>query len=270
MSSQTNPVFYFPFKRLVWKLLIDESSSVLVAELRDEENREVNFAAIDLIHKKLSWSSLPIKEKWWLGLEALQNGLVLLHGYKDIQNPEHQGLYMFDVQAGKPLWEKSVYTFVRFWEGSVLVYDPQIPDRQYMKLSPKEGNIVGEMNEEEVLQMLSKKPREERFNIANSHHYTPENKYFEKISGFIEAFTGKKPEGALDYLEYQRKIIASFYLKEGEKTVNYLLVVNEDGRVMYLEQIGSEVKGIGLDTFFLYKDLLIFVKNKEELVIFEI
>lgn len=267
MPSQNKSPFYFPFKGLVWKLMIDHHSSVLAVEWRDDDHREVNFSAIDLGSKKVLWDRLPVKEEWWSGLEEARYGKIILHGYKDKQNPEHQGIIVFDIQSGKYLWQNETLTFFALEEKYLLAYDPSLPERTYLKLDPANGNFLGELSEDELVKQFTQSGEETSF-ILNSTHYPEENKHLEKISAFIEAFAGKTASGGVDYLEYNQQIIVSFYVKEGEKLVNYLLVVSGEGEILLQEQMGTGIKGIGLDTFFLYKDLLIYVKNKKELVIF--
>jgi hypothetical protein len=45
--------------------------------------------------------------------------------------------------------------------------------------------------------------------------------------------------------------------------------MDEEGEVKYKECIGKNLKGIALDTFFIFGDLLVFVKDKKELIIFK-
>jgi hypothetical protein len=156
-----------------------------------------------------------------------------------------------------------------FGKNRIIAYDPEESERTYSQLDLNNGNILGYIGESELSIELAGK-KEENFYLRNSSHYNTENKFLGKIAGFVFALSNKQPEGPMDYLEYKGKIIVSFYTKEGEKLVNYLLVVNEEGNILLLDQIGTEISGIGLDTFFLYKDLLIFIKNKKELVIFEL
>jgi hypothetical protein len=47
---------------------------------------------------------------------------------------------------------------------------------------------------------------------------------------------------------------------------NYLIVLTADGDVVMNEKAGENLKGIGIDTFFLLEGSLFFVKNKCELV----
>lgn len=266
MSPQNKSTIYFTYKGIVWKLLADPESSLLILESRDEETRQVNFAAIDLETQQQLWNSLSLKESWWAGLEEVKYGYVVLHGYKDIQNPEHQGIYVFDARTGKPVWENSEFAFFSLDEGGLIAYDPLSPERVYKRFNMKSGVLEQELTESDIVLQWNKRQSDSKF-LQNPSHYTVESTYFEKIANFIKVFTGLKPETALDYLEYNSKIMVSFYSKVGEKMVNYLLVVDEEGEILYNETIGAELNGIGLDSFFLFKEQLIFVKNKKELVI---
>jgi hypothetical protein len=266
LSPQNKSTIYFTYKGIVWKLLADPESALLFVETRDEASRKADFAAIDLSTQKQLWNSLSVKESWWVGLEEAKNGYVILHGYKDIQNPEHMGVFVFDGKTGTSIWENSTYTFVSLNENQLLAYDPSSSEKVFKRFSIADGKELETLSETEF-GVVSDDIKKQVTVIQNPLHYTIENMYFDKIAKFVEAYSGLQPETALDYLEYKNKIIVSFYSKVGEKMVNYLLVVNEEGEILYNESIGSELNGIGLDSFFLFKELLIFVKNKKELVI---
>jgi hypothetical protein len=74
----------------------------------------------------------------------------------------------------------------------------------------------------------------------------------------------------VDYLEHKSKIIVSFYSTEAEKLVNYILVTDEEGQILFQDTIAEGLSTVALESFFLWKDQLIFIKNRKELVIFEL
>jgi hypothetical protein len=47
---------------------------------------------------------------------------------------------------------------------------------------------------------------------------------------------------------------------------NYLIVLTSEGDVLLHEKAAENLKGIGIDTFFLLEGSLFFVKNKCELI----
>ncbi|MBX9851603.1 MAG: DUF4905 domain-containing protein [Cytophagaceae bacterium] len=233
----------------------------MALELRKEENREVSFSCIQLSDKKTLWQCVTLPEKWWVSITAFEKGMILAHGYKDPQNPEPKGIYALD-ENGKLLWENQQYNFVASDDDFLVVADIT-EENKYKRLNPKTGKEMG-VFDEPVKIFRPRNP------TIHSNHYSAENIYFSRLSSFILTFTGKTAEASVEYLEHKEKIIISFYAKESEKLVNYLLVINQEGTEEFKEVINEDGKGIALESFFVFNDLLIFIKNKKELVIIEL
>jgi hypothetical protein len=105
--------------------------------------------------------------------------------------------------------------------------------------------------------------------VVRPHHYPDGHPYFETVKTFLNQKFNLSPTSALEYLEHDSLIFISCYLHERELT-NYLFVCSSDGTLLLKEKLGEHLKGIGLDTFFILSGCLIFVRNKGELVSYEI
>jgi hypothetical protein len=267
VAQQNKSIISFPFKGIIWKLSLDISEKLLVLELRNEEDRSVNFAGVDLIKKSLVWQDVKVETSWWTGLEEAAEGRVYLHNYKDPQNPEHEGIIVLNGRNGKEIWRDSGKTFLALSEGYIVASEGNDDNRKYYKLDSKTGKPAGELDTKGLFKARSTKARQSE-NLLNSFHFSFENAHFSKIAGFVKQIMDAEPVQALDYLEYGEQVIISFYLYTPEGLMNYLLVIDEEGAVKYKECIGTRLKGIAMDTFFIFEDLLIFVKEKKELVIF--
>ena len=77
------------------------------------------------------------------------------------------------------------------------------------------------------------------------------------------------PVACIEYLEIKDLIIVSVFLKD-EGLANYLYAFDANGEVLIHEKLGEVLKGVALDTFFLYSGHLIYVKNKNELISYKI
>jgi hypothetical protein len=51
---------------------------------------------------------------------------------------------------------------------------------------------------------------------------------------------------------------------------NYLYGLSASGEILIKEKLGESLKGVGLDTFFIFSGHLIFVKSKNELISYKI
>jgi peptidoglycan/LPS O-acetylase OafA/YrhL len=95
--------------------------------------------------------------------------------------------------------------------------------------------------------------------------YYQETTHFETVKAFLSVKYQISAISVIEYLEYRSLLFISCYVA-GIDLANYLLVLNGDGEILLKEKIGGQLKGIGVDTFFILSGYLIFVKNGRELV----
>jgi hypothetical protein len=93
---------------------------------------------------------------------------------------------------------------------------------------------------------------------------------FETVKKFIAIRMQKLPLLGVEYLEHAAFIFVSFYFGEPGSLTNLLACFTRSGNIVWQEEIGTNLKGIGVNTFFVVSDYLFFVKNKSELVTFRI
>jgi len=250
---------------MVWKILCNSSSPIIAVELRDHEVREVSFVLIDTEKGKIVWQGNNADELWWTGIEALKDNRLFLHGYKDIQFPEHKGLWAFS-EKGIKLWADKELIFLGFSEDRLYGFKNGEGDsKRFYQLDAGTGKIKKEIGAKEAMSILN--IADANSNVRNPSHYKVDNQYFPRLAFFIQHITGREAVIAIDYLEYKNKIIFSFYTIDNEKLSSRIVLVSEDGIKEEEELTGTELSGIGIDTFFVFRDILFFVKNKKELVL---
>jgi Domain of unknown function (DUF4905) len=266
MPAQNNSLVSFPFESLIWKISVDTHNNILVLELRDHNNRSVDFAAIDLKTNKILWHGVKLEETWWLGLDTCYHGRVFLHTYKDPQNPEHEGILALESKTGKMIWKDAGKTFYQISREQLIVTEGEEESRKYISVEPSTGKAGHELSLKEVLKIASDKKEHDGGKIQNPFHFSAEHPYFLKIADFIKEITGEQAVVAADYMENGEQVIISFYLYNTEGLSNHLIVVNEEGQVIFRACIAAHIKGIGFDTFFVFEKTLLFIKEKKELI----
>lgn len=106
-------------------------------------------------------------------------------------------------------------------------------------------------------------------NVSRLSFYPKSNEHFATLKEFVEAVTEKKVlEAGIEYLEFETAVILSYYAKD-KAMANYLLVTDHQKQVLLHECIGQDLKGIGQDTFIVSNNKLIFVKDKQQLFIYQ-
>jgi hypothetical protein len=128
--------------------------------------------------------------------------------------------------------------------------------------TPVYNSIVLSVKSEEKKQMPN-------MTLASPSHYSETSPYFPTIFKFLYRLLGIEAQKAVDYLEISNKIIISYYIYREKSFQNYLLVTNRDREIL-LNDLIAETEGLGIDTFTVKSDTLLYVKNETQFIGYEL
>ena len=100
-------------------------------------------------------------------------------------------------------------------------------------------------------------------------HYPEDSPYFPAIFKFLYRLIHIEAQKGVDYLEIGNKIVISYYIYSNKLFQNYLLVITHDRQILLNDFIAT-TEGIGIDTFTLQSDTLLYVKNENYFVGYEL
>lgn len=249
----------YQFTGAVWNIVAHSERAVLIIEARDEESKTVRFSAFDISSDTFLWKDFELEEKWWVGVSAAMDNVVLFTVYLDRQNPDRKSVVALDLITTNMLWWRNNFAYSAVSENVVQGTDTQAGMR-FLPLNLRTG---------EPLEFRGELPGKENFLLRRPLQYLQESGHFETVAQFLKMRLGVQAVSAIEYLETGGFVVMSFYVNGGS-LANYLIVVDEAGTTYLSEKIGEQLKGIGLDTFFLFAGYLIFVKNKRELVSYKL
>ncbi len=198
---------------------------------------------------------MSFDEPWWISMRAASEDILLLTVYSDTANPDKKSVIAYDIAEQRMVWWQNGFSVTSVNNTHVIGVDARFPEK------------------ESVLELISGKPDPEidfhledlqNFPVIRPFQYNEGTTHFATVSDFLNARWGIVPVATIEYLEIESLIIASVFLKE-EGLANYLYVFDTDGELLTKEKLGEGLKGVGLDTFFVFSGYLIFVKNKNEL-----
>jgi Domain of unknown function (DUF4905) len=137
------------------------------------------------------------------------------------------------------------------------------PDKTYLLfLSLEDGNVVDHTVQQNDWTHTN--------DSVQPFQYLDGEPDFETVKNFLTSKRQTTPRLGAEYLEHADRIIISYYTGDPAAFVNRLVIFNSLGECLYQEEIGTNLKGIGINTFFIVSNYLFFVKNKTELVTFRI
>jgi len=225
-------------------------------EIRDELSRQVSFSAINLLTGKVLWENIRPEKSWWLGLVGIFDEYLILHKYSSQQKPEPEGLLILNIQTGEVIQRLDNWVFFDFKDNTLVVYQVEnnFPIYKNIDLSKKVHSTI-----------------ESYHLVAPSSviHYPEESPHFPTIFKFLYRLLGIEAQKAVDYLEISNKIIISYYIYREKSFQNYLLVTNREREIL-LNDLIAETEGVGIDTFTVKSDTLLYVKNETQFIGYEL
>jgi hypothetical protein len=255
--------FSFTFSGNLWNIALDDANGWLVAEVRDATTRHVSFSAVNLPDYRLQWKDYSPDPSWWLGIAGLYQGILLLHKYAGSQRPETTGIVAIEVSTGQIRWQHAEWALLRTDGESLILHRTgadQLPLYQQIDLFSGQVQAIIPLPPEPLSPLLLP-------DVQYPWHYTEESPYFQPIARFLSRQLGISPLKAVDYAEFRGLIVVSYYICEAHSPLsNRIIVLDDQARILLHEPVASQLSGIGLDTFLIRKDSLIFVREKKELL----
>ena len=255
MTGRPRFNFSHRFTGVVWNTVAMPESSILLLEIRDHQQKSVSFSALHYQENKFLWRDFRLEESWWVNLAAASGDVVLFTIYLETQNPDKKGILAYGLSDQKLRWWNNDFSLTSVERDRVTGFSSRFGAKKIaLDLhSGQEVPVTPDASEPGVHALI------------RPVQYAEGTPHYETVKTFLSQKLTLLPVRALEYLEYESLIMISYYISH-EGLANYLLVMDKNGNVLLHEKLGEQLKGIGLDTFFMLSGCLFFVKNSEELV----
>jgi hypothetical protein len=250
--------FLLRFEGLVWNLLATDD--ILLVEVRNQDKKQVSFSAFSMTENSFVWKERILEENWWVNASAITSDKVIFTVYMDTNNPDKKGIVVYSLNDLTLLWWNNDFSLSEIGSDSVKGFTS--------KLGLKE--VVLDLSTGAIKDHSVFKPSRATSSLEKPVQYTEGSPHFETVQKFLADRLNFPAVFALEYLETGGNIIISCYSQEEAGLANYLFVLSAEGKVLLKEKLDGPLKGIGLDTFFMLKGCVIFVRNRVELVSYKI
>ena len=253
-------VINYNFQGKIWNTTF--SNDYCVLEIRDESTRQVSFACINLFTGNVLWENLRPEKSWWLSLVGIFDEYLILHKYLSNQKPEPEGLLILDVETGEIVKRIENWIFFNFQRPILKIYQLENNEPIYKMVDLPPASDIRNISD-------NTPTTTEKSNHLTSEtsptHYPEDSPHFPTIYKFLYRLLNIDAVKAVDYLEISNKIVISYYIYRDKSFQNYLLVTNR-AREILLNDLIAETEGIGIDTFIVKSDTLLYVKNQTKFV----
>jgi len=239
----------YQFKSPVWRLEIDAHSQTLFAEIRDQDDKKVFFASVNLESGKVNFDELQTEERWLTGIEAGYKGVLLLHNYQTESGPAHKGLIAFDGESGSLVWNNYTHAFDHLSVNGPVIYDTRMQPRMLYLADIKTGRTI-RLYEPSI-------DVEEVVNIILPEVISTD--LLETLPIPVVPFGN-----TAHYLEHNNLRIVSLHaIAEG--TLQQWLYIMDGANIIYEDILNTDIQKLQPESFLIHGDQLICLKNKSEL-----
>ena len=109
-EKQLKPAWQFNAGALIWRILFT-SNNLIIGETRNQVAKSTSFFCINAHSGKPVWGKIEFGEPWWIGIEAIYDRWLILHGFTRPDMPEHKGIRIVELSSGKLLWKNAELSY---------------------------------------------------------------------------------------------------------------------------------------------------------------
>lgn len=259
-------------KKQIWRIIIDENER-LILETRDVASKEVFFQCYNLPDGKKIFTDFQFEEKSWIGIEAVYNNIIFLHKYEKPDMPVHRGVIAFDIPTKKILWENQSLAFLFTLDGKIYCFSQGFEGRTFYALDAVSGEIIENLGENYLLanELRAKSEYEKDWN-----NYSYPEKLTNAETGIqntvSKILSGKKIIEDAEFLVAGDLCMINFHTSPGGNLYdnNFMAFQIETGKIIHSELLNSKSTSFYTDSFFIYKNFLFLLKEKNEVKIFKL
>jgi len=252
-------------KKQIWRILISETDN-LVLEERDPKTKEVFFSCYDLLTKAKIFSNFQFEEKSWIGIEAVENDIIIFHYYRKPDMPQHKGFFAFSAKEKKILWKNDMYTYFFSDEEKIIAFIQQFEGKSFVEIDLMTGEQLRNLGED--FNQVNSMKQETQAKKSYAGYLFPEvfnplndDPQFDCIRNSVFAFSFS---GQVEYLKEGGFLYFTFHEKKDDKFTQHFYIWNTvDNSLFFSAVLNKNIPNYAVDSFFIYKKFLFLIKEKQ-------
>jgi len=268
-------IYRFDNKRQIWRIIPTKEGKLIIEE-RELENKQVYFHCLFLDSGKKILSNFQLDDKFWVGIEAVQDDIIFFHKFAKPDMPKHRGIFAFDLSKKELLWQNPELIFLFVIGNKLYAYKEKFEGRNYYSINSVNGEMIEDIGEN--YQQINNLRNESSMEAIKDGYLFPEDFELEpaienSASEFIKSL--RKDFVILGKIEYILKnnlLMLSFHEANSKGSLNNLFkaVDLSTGKYILEEVINKETSLFLTDSFFVKNDFLFLLFGKTRLVVYKI
>lgn len=271
-KNRLTPAWTYRASGIIWRLLVD-ARDTLVGETRDQEQKTASFFAVDAATGRELWSGLLLEEPWWIGIEAVEEGILFLHAYEQPNLPAHQGVWAVDARTGTILWNTPEVAFL-FSSGEYVYAQKSLFDR---RVFVRINRATGEPSDidHETIQNVRQEAIDRTVDQTSVFPVVTDLPHLSADIGEIvrQELAGREGSGMMEHIDLGKTLLFSYYLPGASSTPErplfentFCIYARSERTLFYREVLEHGATAMLPGTFFVNGGRVYFVKDRRHLV----
>ncbi|MCW8805770.1 MAG: DUF4905 domain-containing protein, partial [Ignavibacteriaceae bacterium] len=262
--------YRFDNKRQIWRIIPTKESKLIIEE-RELENKQAYFHCLSLDSGKKILSNFQLDDKFWVGIEEVQDDIIFFHKFAKPDMPKHRGIFAFDLSKKELLWENPELIFLFNLENKIYAYKEKFEGRNYYSINSFNGEMIEDIGEN--YQHINNLRNQSSIEESNNGYLFPEDFELEPAienssSEFIKSLRKDFViSGKIEFILKNNLLMLSFHEANSKGSLNNLFkaVDLSTGKYILEEVINKETSLFLTDSFFVKDDFLLLLFGKTRL-----
>ena len=269
-------IYRFDNKRQIWRIIPIDTGKLVIEE-REPDKKQVFFHCLEIDSGKKIFKDFQLDDKFWLGIEAVQDDIIYFHKFAKPDMPKHKGIYAFDIKSKEIIWENAEIIFQFIHKDKLYGYRDKFEGRSYYSLNALKGETLEEIgNDYEMINQLRNKSIEEEretkgylFPESVDEESNTDNRAKNFVSSLRNDFV---ISGKIEFIAKNDLLMMSFHEANSKGSLNNLFkaVDLSKGKYILEEVINKETSLFLTDSFFVKDEYLFLLFGKSRLQVYKI
>jgi len=263
--------FFVEEKRNIWRILISSENQIII-ESREVENKEVFFSIYNLENGKIILKDYQFEEKFWIGIETIRDGMIFFHKFAKPDMPNHKQLLAFSINNQQILWKSDEYVFLFYHQNKIYCYKEMFEGRNFYTINPKTGEFLEDLGtDSESINVIRELARNEE--DFSKYSFTNKGYEFPEIENYLkEKMNITNLVRDLEFIERNGVVLFNYHQEIGRNqlTNKFFAFDTNKNEVIFDLILNKNTNNFAPDSFFIYQDFLILIKEKTELQIYQL
>jgi hypothetical protein len=267
--------YRFDNKRQIWRI-IPTNTDKLVIEEREPEKKQVYFHCLALDSGKKILNNFQLDDKFWVGIEAVQDDIIFFHKFAKPDMPKHRGIFAFDIMKKQFIWQNPELIFLFLLDSKLYAYKEKFEGRNYYSINSVSGEIIEEIGEDSAL--INNLRKQSHIEENDGGYLFPEIFEVDSAADILvkNVINSLKNHlvisGKIEFILKKELMMISFHEANSKGSFNNLFkaVDLSTGKYILEEVINEETSLFLTDSFFVKDNLLFLLFGKTRLEVYKI